>query len=378
MALIFSLYARCSDTGAAAALCEHFDGLQWTLADGTETTIVAALYSTVRPNAPPGTCDRHCWVTPTNISTSGLRDSADAIQMTELGERLFEHLRSAPPYEIALVGIEVDQDRDDDEYVEMVRDGWTGLVVSEAIWQRAGAPVVYEPFGTAGYWQPYTGEWMRWPRHVPDLEVVRCLGCDEPIRTHELVRHDQHGESPCCIWHPYHVWCIRDAPPRAREIMECSDCGEAFELDQLRAMMRWTAASIHHLHLRTIGVAAPFAVSERPDTFAGRPPGISKIAVRTVGEPNTLSPHERAELVHEACPTDDPWRLRLRDAPRDEELRRVYADHLEQSGDLARAELVRAFLVVPATDEAARAHASHLEALAVEMPRGWLRDVCRR
>ncbi len=378
MAWIFSLYARCSDTRAATALCEHFDGLRWTLADGTETTLEAVLYSTVIANAPPGTCDRHCWVTPTNISTGGLRDEADAIQMTELGERLFERLHSAPPYEVALVGIEVDQGRDDDDYVDMIRDGWTGLVVPEALWQRAGAPAVFEPFGDARYWRPYAGEAGLWSRHVPDLEVVRCLGCDEPIRAHELVRHDQHGERSCCIWHPYHLWCIRDAPPPARAVMECADCGEPFELEQLRGTMRWSSASIHHLHVRTIGVAAPFAISARPDTFAGRPPGVSRIAVVTAGEPNTLSPHEREELVHDACPTDDPWRLRLRAAPGDDELRRVYADHLEETGDLARAELVRALLAVPATDEAARAHASHLQALAVNTPRGWLRDLCRR
>lgn len=380
MALIFSLYARCPDAEVVGAFVAHFDGLQWTLADGHTITLDAEPYSFTAPQAPPDSdLRRSCWVTASGISTWGVRHDADAIQMTELGARLCAHLRTAPAFEFAQIGIEVDQQRDDAELIEMVRDGWTGLVVAADIHARAGAPVAFEPFRDGMLWRPYIGEWEHPSvRHVPDPGVVTCLGCDEPIRDHEMVRLEDHGHRSCCVWHPYHVWCIREAPPPACPITECADCSGALDLDELRGAIRWGAATTHHLHLRTVDVQAPFEVTERSDVYAGKPRGVSRRAIRrATGATTSGSPHELHELVHDACPTDDPWRLRLRAAPGDDELRRVYADHLEQAGDLARAALVRALVEVPDAANA-RATADHLRSLAAHMARDWLRDVCRR
>jgi hypothetical protein len=371
VAIIFSLYAECRDAGAAAAFSAHFDGVRWTLSDGTETTLEAGPYAIQNPGG-------RCWVTPSNISISGPIDDADAIQMTELGQRLCAHLRTAPPFELALVGIEVDQERDEAELADMIRDGWSGLIVTEERWQRAGAPIELVVFREGMRWHPYTGEWISVTRrHVPDVSVVRCLGCDESIRPHELVRLEDHGHSQCCVWHPYHVWCWREAPPRAHAIVECADCGAPLDLEQLRATVGWGAATPHHLHVRSIEVVAPFRITERADTYATKPPGVSRRAVWTPGA-TQLSPHDYHELVHDACPTDDEWRLRLRAAPRDDELRRVYADELEQRGELGLAMLVRALVELPATDEAARNHGQRIRELATGVPRGWLRDVGRR
>lgn len=374
MALIFSLYAVCRDEGGVEPFLAHFRDLRWTLADGTETTLEAGPYRL----AMPGAIERACWITPTGISTYGIRDDRDAALMTELGNRLCEHLRTAPPFELASVGIEVDQQLDDAEVDEMIREDWSGLIFTDEIWRRAGSRPSCLPFRDGMWWHPYIGEWERASlRHLPDIAAVTCLGCDELIRDHQLVRLEEHGHSTCCVWHPYHLWCIREAPPHAAPITDCAHCGAAFELPQLRDTIRWGAATPHHLHVRSIAVDPPFAIRERGDVYANKPPGISRIALRSLTrEVARRSGHELHEYVHDACPTEDPWLLRLRAAPGDAELRNVYADHLEQSGDLERAELVRALLVIPPIVRA-RPHAEALYARLVTQSRAWLRDVCR-
>ena len=252
------------------------------------------------------------------------------------------------------------------------------LIVDDQLFQRADAPAACSPFRDGMWWFPYNGEWhMPYIRHAPDTSVVGCLACDGLILDHHLVRLEDHANSTCCVWHPYHLWCIRDAPPMASPITDCADCGEPLDLEQLRATLAWGAATTHHLHRRTIAIGAPHAMTEVEDRYAGKPPGVSRRAVIPVGVPaRTLSAHELHELVHEAGCTGDDWQLRLRQSPGDLELRRVYADHLEQSGDLERANLIRLLIDVPAPEQA-RARADELRRLAADQPRGWLRDVCR-
>lgn len=379
MALIFSLSVQCSSRGDADALARHFDGLRWPLASGGETTLSAGPYVVPYPVPPTQTA---IWVTPSNITTSGIRDDRDAATLTELGDRLYARLRDAPPFEFALVGVEVDHYREELDIIDLIRSYWTGIVVTDAIWRKAGAPIAYEPFRDGMRWRPYTGEWsLPYGRpHVPDVAVVTCLGCDEPIRDHELVRHEDHGEQTCCAWHPYHAWCFREAPPAAGELGTCAECGGVLDLAHLRAATGWAAASIHHLHLRTVDVGPPYGITERPDKYAGRLRGVRQIAVATPAIPrDERTPYDRHELVHEDCPLDDSpasaWRARLRASPDDDELRSVYADWLEQAAD-ARADLVRlAIAARRSTGEQARAYAERLRRLPV--PRGWLRDVCR-
>src|SRR5262245_5827915 len=106
VAWIFALWAQTDD---AAAFAAHFDGATFTLADGTTTTCEAQVFG------------RAVWVVPSNVSRSGVRHDADAIQLTELGQHLYEQLRRAPRYEFALVGVEVDDQRSDGDVVELAR-----------------------------------------------------------------------------------------------------------------------------------------------------------------------------------------------------------------------------------------------------------------
>lgn len=60
--------------------------------------------------------------------------------MTELGILLYQHLRSAPPFRYALVGMEVDEFR---TYSELLEESHTpsfpGLVLAETVWQAIGS-----------------------------------------------------------------------------------------------------------------------------------------------------------------------------------------------------------------------------------------------
>jgi hypothetical protein len=84
-----------------------------------------------------------------------------ATRLTEVGTRLYEHLRSAPAFLFAMVGVEVDDVRRESEIEAMVRHphrACRGLVVSTDLWQRAGQPAAFQPFSSGHVWLPYAGE----------------------------------------------------------------------------------------------------------------------------------------------------------------------------------------------------------------------------
>ncbi|WP_394821456.1 hypothetical protein [Pendulispora albinea] len=150
MAWIFALWAQCGTGDDANAFIAHFEGLSWTLSDGTATHCEVSLLS--------NTC---CWITPTNLSHSGVSNANDAAQLTEVGKRLYERLRSAPPFRFAMVGVEVDDVRTEIEVEEMIRashSAYQGLVVSTDLWQRAGKPSAFRTFRPGHVWRPYMGE----------------------------------------------------------------------------------------------------------------------------------------------------------------------------------------------------------------------------
>lgn len=150
MAWIFGLSAQCSNPEEARAFADHFADFTATMNDGTPVDAEVGIQA--------GTC---CWVCPSNVSRSGVTDRRVADQLTEVGNALYEHLRQAPPFRIALVGVGVDDVRSDDEVVKIINDphpGWNGLVVSTALWDRAGRPPGFVPFRTGSVWRPYLGE----------------------------------------------------------------------------------------------------------------------------------------------------------------------------------------------------------------------------
>jgi hypothetical protein len=123
------------------------------LTDGTTTVCSVSIVS-----------DTSCWVQPTNVSRSGVTDTRVAAQLTEIGTRLYEHLRSAPTFLFAMVGVEVDDVRTDLEIEAMIRDShraYEGLVVSIDLWQRAGRPSEFQPFRSGHVWRQYIGETIR-------------------------------------------------------------------------------------------------------------------------------------------------------------------------------------------------------------------------
>lgn len=150
MAWIFALWAQCRTGDDATSFAAHFEGQRWGLSDGTATACSVSIV-----------WDTCCWVQPTNVSRSGVTDANVAAQLSEVGDRLYERLRSAPAFVFALVGVEVDDVRTELEIVEMIRSphaAYRGLVVARDLWERAGRPGVFEPFRPGYVWRPYAGE----------------------------------------------------------------------------------------------------------------------------------------------------------------------------------------------------------------------------
>jgi hypothetical protein len=150
VAWIFALWSQCCAAEDASAFAAHFEHQRWTLSDGTAMACSASIMA--------GTC---CWIAPTNVSRSGVSDQAVAAQLTEAGAHLYAHLRAAPAFRFAMVGVEVDDVRSEFEVEEMVRAShraYQGLVVAADLWQRAGQPSLFQPFRPGYVWRPYLGE----------------------------------------------------------------------------------------------------------------------------------------------------------------------------------------------------------------------------
>ena len=143
MAWVFSLCAR-STSADPTALCQHFEGLNWTRADGTLTTCEVRSFGS----------DVH--VVPSGLSRIGLRGERDGRLFAEAAEHLYCHLKTAPPFDWALVGVEVDDERLRGEVVAAcASEHFDGLVVTDSIWREAGQPDAMEPFGDRGRWRPF-------------------------------------------------------------------------------------------------------------------------------------------------------------------------------------------------------------------------------
>jgi uncharacterized protein (TIGR02996 family) len=236
--------------------------------------------------------------------------------------------------------------------------------------------------------------------YEPDPAVVPCLGCNGLVRERDLVKHRHHIGRSALVWHPYHFWCIRDAPPPANQKPTCADCGGPLMVEQMQLALRWGMTFDRRVRQRMICVSSPLGpvatgepvVSEHPDAAEPRPPGLRLVAVGRTRRPEpivieagwhpVLDEDEREwesylrqqfEMVHDACSDDEPLQLRtqLRAAPDDADLRGVYADWLEEQGERVRAEFAR--LVVARHRRTAQT--SELLALRDELPGSWIKDV---
>ncbi len=231
--------------------------------------------------------------------------------------------------------------------------------------------------------------------HIPDIEVVPCLGCDELIAEPELFRFEHHEYPSCCFWHPYHFWCIRLALPAPSELGHCAECGGPFPERTVDAIAIWGMTLRRRVHRRTITVTPPKdVVRDEPENAIARPDlGVRLVAVwwpghvdrstrKTTPHGVPLTPRQAIErdfeLAHDVCPTADPWPARLRADPDDLELRIVYADYLEEAGDLERANFVRQVIRLRGTTPShAKVLRDHLWETRQRFPGSWVRDVAR-
>lgn len=153
MAWIFSLSAECGlEESQAKLFAQYFEGVAWTLSNGRQCQCRTDIFQDI---------DEGWWcrVYPDNISEVGIESPASAYLMTELGILFYQHLRSAPPFRYALVGVEVDEFKTYSELLEDASDLLIpGLVLAENIGQMLGLSSAYRAFSPGYVWLPYEGE----------------------------------------------------------------------------------------------------------------------------------------------------------------------------------------------------------------------------
>lgn len=151
MAWIFSLSVECGEDRTAAELCADHFTFREACSDGSEFSFSCHVSNL-------DGIGWWCVVCTEGVSKSGITSTKDQEQMDELARLLYRHLRSAPPYRFALVGVEVDGFRTFDELDDDVEKlDFSGLVLSEEVWRGLGASDVFVPFEPGYVWRPFTG-----------------------------------------------------------------------------------------------------------------------------------------------------------------------------------------------------------------------------
>lgn len=153
MAWIFSLSAECgSDENNAKLFAQYFEEMTWTLSNGHQCQCRADIFQDFDENW-------WCRVYPNNISEIGIESPESAYLMTELGILFYQHLRTAPKFRYALVGVEVDEFR---TYSELLEDASAftipGLVLATEVGEKVNLSSAYRPYCPGYVWLPYEGE----------------------------------------------------------------------------------------------------------------------------------------------------------------------------------------------------------------------------
>ena len=167
MAVYYYLAVACPDQEAALAMSAHFDAVALCLHDGLTINCYASA-SQDWENA------WWCIVRPFGASINAVGPDgqpepnlANRAQRSEIGQLLYQRLRSAPQFLYALYGAEA-QDQFFDVYSTynqvlrnpaLIKDGWEGLVLNSALWEQIGAPTSYEPYRPGYIWKPYHAEY---------------------------------------------------------------------------------------------------------------------------------------------------------------------------------------------------------------------------
>jgi hypothetical protein len=156
MALIFSLSAECGLSHQdAETFRDHFQNLLLTLADGKE---VRCSSSRCFQN-----CDRNWWtiVIPDGMIIGGKDTDLTLVQKeraSEVGFLLYDHLKSAPFFRYAMVGLEVDGFVEESEFQTTDLQRYDGVVLSKEFYERIDCQNGFEKFTADYYWRPYLGE----------------------------------------------------------------------------------------------------------------------------------------------------------------------------------------------------------------------------
>lgn len=150
MALLFELAAECGDDEDALAVARHFAG--WSCRSGREAELVCDAEAFEIAGA--------SWVrvVPRGFGGSGVNSAEEARRATEVGNQLYERLRTGPAFRFALVGVEAEGVRSYEDLEDPDEADLPGLVLAEPLWARAGCPEGFEPFAPGYVWRPWPGE----------------------------------------------------------------------------------------------------------------------------------------------------------------------------------------------------------------------------
>jgi len=163
MAYVYSLSTECGpDKSKAELFASHFLDLSFELVTGHVSRCSVA----VHPD------EEHNWwvdVYPDHITRTGGSSLQDAIEVSEVGFRLYGRLRSAPQFRYSLFGCEVSEFRLYSELADEIsvrRDGsrqfdnssaYDGLVLNLEVWESLGRPIAFFPFADNYRWRLYPG-----------------------------------------------------------------------------------------------------------------------------------------------------------------------------------------------------------------------------
>ena len=129
----------------------HFQDHSFKFSDGLESILKTYRIEDYEGNS---------WlcIYPSGLSKSGVCSESDAKQMSEVGNYLYELLKSAPDFRFAIVGVEVELFRLESEIKEIDDVDYDGVVLSSKIWEMVGRPDNFILFREGYYWRPYKGE----------------------------------------------------------------------------------------------------------------------------------------------------------------------------------------------------------------------------
>lgn len=167
VAIIFELWAECGDRMACEAFARHCDGLRFDLLTGKRIewkATVEVSFQTVGVRA---------WAP--ELSRSGVRTITDALEATESGLRMYQHLKTAPPFRFARIDWEAANIPvcDLKDFIDNHRL-CVECVMDDGLYDELGAPNGCYPFREAYRWTQYRGESYR-PLYSNDQPALNDL-----------------------------------------------------------------------------------------------------------------------------------------------------------------------------------------------------------